>query len=156
MSLCDIFPDDPSCTAGPPDDTPVDDTPTKDPVTDGDEGEDDVEDGDGEEPVDEEGEEGEGDAEAEGKMESKASYEYTKEFFHLQHFSHLHIFEAQLSYLIGAAAVTSWTALQLFRYTARKDFWKKTKVTGKTNYNELADMVLNYGALVIMGAATVT
>lgn len=59
-------------------------------------------------------------------------------------------------YLASGIVVSGWTALQLFRYTARTDFWKTARVGDKTNYNELSDTIINYGALVIMLVASIT
>mmetsp|Transcript_42192 Transcript_42192/g.55587 ORF Transcript_42192/g.55587 Transcript_42192/m.55587 type:complete len:334 (-) Transcript_42192:325-1326(-) len=158
MSLCDIFPDDPSCTAGPPDDTPVDDTPTKDPVTDGDEGEDDVEDGDGEEPVDEEGEEGEGDAEAEGKMDGdkdgwadrQATLRETSEYAWKDPTG------AQIAYFVTALSTSLDIAIAMFKHHEDGEFKAGEIKKGDTNFWELGHVLGHYASLIIMGGAACT
>ena len=149
-SLCDIFPDDPSCA--PPEPEPV---PEPEPeVEDVDEevAEDDAAEDEGAE------DEGAEDAEAEMAVEKPAlaGWAATKQFIDLMERTSISTFSGQVYYEVAALAVAGWTALQLFRYTARTNYWTNTKTGTNTNYNELSDTVINWGALVIMGVAALT
>ena len=151
MSLCDIFPDDPSCATPEPEPQPEPEQPDEDDIE-----EEEVD----EEVADEEAEEGgEEDADATALAEVNKQLEgwdATARFIELTHYATIKTTTAQIVYLASGIVVSGWTALQLFRYTARKDYWKTARVGDKTNYNELPDTIINYGALVIMLVAAIT
>mmetsp|Transcript_14958 Transcript_14958/g.18839 ORF Transcript_14958/g.18839 Transcript_14958/m.18839 type:complete len:149 (+) Transcript_14958:29-475(+) len=148
MSLCDIFPDDPSCAA------PVDDTDTSpdttDPVDDGkdqDQGKDqDVEDGDAEDGDGEAGEGDEGDAEAKQAVEkvdySEAASKAVADWQRVKDMSN----QAMISNPMGAhlmmmGAVLPFAlsgALEAFRYRS-KTGWYTTYKIGTSETFKLQD-----------------
>ena len=145
MSICEIFPDDPTCAA------PVVEEPVEEVVP-----ADDAVEADAEGAM-EEGEAMEGeDMEGEGKMDEKPmGWGMTEKFIGYQAVSGLHMFEAQLGMFVGAASVAAYNAVYKFRYTDSKSF-DKAVITDGTNFNQLADDVLRYGSIAICGTAALT
>ena len=155
MSLCDIFPDDPSCAAPEPE-------PTPEPVV-----EEDTEEG-GEEAEEgaEEAGEGEGDAEAEEKEEISDSdkrvfdaiLEVSKwdHIMQLRDYANLSPFMTNLT-LLGAAWGAAFSyGNYAFRYRSASDYYDAAKIGTDTNWWKLSDQIRLYGGLAIFIPLSIT
>merc|ERR1719232_37907 len=149
MSLCDIFPDDPSCAPEP--------EPTPDPEP---------------EPVDEEveedaeGGEGEEDAEAEEKEEISdtekrvfdavleiAKWEHIKQ---LSNFAQLSPLMSNIGYFLAAGGYAGALLMQGIRYRSASDYYDGAKIGTDTNWWKQSDMIRIWGGVALGGTLAVT
>jgi hypothetical protein len=156
MSLCDIFPDDPSCAVAEPEPVPEPE-PAVTEVTEG-----------GEEGGEETGEgAGEGDAEAEEKGEEisdvekrvfdsvleVAKWEHIKQ---LREYAALSPFNTNLTLLMTAAGMAGTYANYALRYRSKSDYYDGAKIGTDTNWWKTSDMIRLWGGLAVFGTLTVT
>lgn len=152
MSICEIFPNDPSCAVEEPEVIAPVDEPT-DVVEDGEEV---VEEGDAEEGAAEEE-----DAEPEMKVDnSAAASKAVADWTAVKDMSRMAMMDGPLMVNLAYFSVAaSWAvdgALSAFRYRSFTDFYKNAKIGDGTNYWELSDMLRNYGGLAIGGVLSIT
>ena len=150
MSLCDIFPDDPSCAAPEPEPQPEPEEPEE------------------EDPEEEEGGEEEGGEEEEAEPEGEvtetekrvfdAILEVTK-WSHLKQlsmFAGLSPFMSNLGYTMVAGAMAGGYAMDAFRYRSASDYYDGAKGTNFTNWWKTSDMIRLYGGVALGGTLFVT
>ena len=163
MSICEIFPDDPSCVVTVTDDAPVEDGPGG-PGGDGGKGGpgkdgDMMEEGDHDGHMKgEHGHDKKGDHGKDGKMDDGMvkGWGKTKEFLMYSYFGGINTSEAQMSYLIAAWGWVFNAAIKKFRYTSATGYWDGFRTGTDTNYNKLADDILQFGTFGVMGTAAIT
>jgi len=153
-SLCDIFPDDPSCAAPEPEPQPEPE-PT-DPVDDG-EGDADVEDEAGEEGGEEEAAEEEAPA---AKSDFKAAAEkavgdwwFVKS---MSSYAMLNPMEAHIMLGLEMLYLMQSGLMEGLFYRSESVYYDGYKISGKTEYYKLMDQVRNWGYLVVGGVLGVT
>ena len=150
MSLCDIFPDDPSCQAPEPEPQPEPEEPEE------------------EDPEEEEGGEEEGGEEEEAEPEGEvtetekrvfdAILEVTK-WSHLKQlsmFAGLSPFMSNLGYTMVAGAMAGGYAMDAFRYRSASDYYDGAKSDNMTNWWKTSDMIRLYGGVALGGTLFVT
>jgi len=145
MSLCDIFPDDPSCAAPEPEPQPEPETPTE------------------EEPVEEEGgEEEEGEPEGEVTEVEKRVFDAILEVTKWSHLKQLSMFAglspfmSNLGYTMVAGAMAGGYAMDAFRYRSASDYYDGAKADSFTNWWKTSDMIRLYGGVALGATLFVT
>ena len=154
-SLCDIFPDDPSCAPAEPEPTP--EPEPVEPVDDG-EGEADVED----EPAEEEG--GEEEAAEEEAPAAKTDYSQAAKdavgawWFvkSVSSYAMLNPMQAHIMLGIEMLNVMQSGLMEGLFYRSESIYYDGYKISGKTEYYKLMDQVRNYGYLAVGGTLGVT
>lgn len=149
MSICEIFPDDPTCAA--PEPVAVEPTAEEAPAAEGE--------GEAVEAM-EEGEMKEGDMEMDEKKGAPNDFGGLKKFMYardLMKVTEHSALTSNLAYTFGAFSVFMYNASQAFRYRTTTDFYKIGKLgADSTNYWELSDQVRLYGGTAIGGILTLT
>ena len=150
MSICEIFPDDPTCAVevAPVEETVVAPVEDEEAVVEEDED------------AGMEGEEGEEMTEAEEKGD-KAAYAWNAVLKwtmvkDMTTFSGLSPAMANLGMAGGAAMFGGWSALQAFRYQSKTDYYKIGEIGGDTNWWKLASQVGNFGNMAVGGILALT
>ena len=144
-SLCDIFPDDPSCAAPEPEPQPE-----PEPTAEESEPEEEV--------VEEGGEEGEGEGEegAEEEAEVKvqefgaAAEAAVKDWWFVRSvsgYAMLNPMQAHIALGMGALSYGMSGLLEAIRYRSDSKYYDNYKMTGKTEYYKLSDQIRNYASL---------
>ena len=147
MSLCDIFPDDPSCA--PPEPEPQ---PDPEPEDEESEPEDEVVDEEGgEEEAEGEGEEG-GEEEAEEKVQEfgAAAEAAVKDWWFVRAVSGYAMINPMQDHIalgMGALSYGMSGLLEVIRYRSDSKFYDSYKMTGKTEYFKLSDQIRNFASL---------
>ena len=145
-SLCDIFPDDPSCAAPEPEPTPE-----PEPEVEESEPEEEVVDEEGGEDGEGEGEEG-GEEEAEVKVQEfgAAAEAAVKDWWFVRAvsgYAMINPMQAHIALGMGALSYGMSGLLEVIRYKSDSKFYDSFKMTGKTEYYKLADQIRNFAAL---------
>ena len=150
MSICEIFPNDPSCAVEEP---VAEVAPVEEVVEDADT--------DVEEDAGMEGEEGaEEDAEPEEKGDSSAAAATAVADWTLikdmASFADLNPVMAHLSMAGGAAWLAGNSALMVFRYQTKTDYFKNGEIGDEINFWKLGSQLGNFGNIAIGGVLTIT
>ena len=169
MSLCDIFPDDPSCTAEP--ETPAEpedpNTGISDDEGEGDQGTGQEADDDGKGVTDDAVEEAEdmleraeerGEITETEKRVFDAVLEVTKwdRLKQLSMFADMSPFGSNLAYFMVAGGA-AFNAFQYgMRYRSKSTYYDDAKIGTDTNWWKTSDQLRNYGGLVLFGTLAVT
>ena len=155
-SLCDIFPDDPSCAPPEPEPTPEPEPADPEPVA---EEEEEVTDEAGEE----EGE-GEGEAEEEAAPAAKTDYSQAAQdavgawWFvkSMSSYAMLNPMQAHIMLGLEMLYVMQSGLMEGLFYRSESVYYDGYKISGKTEYYKLMDQIRNYGYLAIGGTLGVT
>ena len=148
MSLCDIFPDDPSCAAPEPE-------PQPDPEPEVEEsgGEEEVEEEEGGEEAGEgeEAEEGdEGEAEVKVQEYGEAASAAVGDWWFVKSvsgYAMLNPMQAHIALGVGALGYGMSGLMQIIRYRSDSKYYDTFKITDKTDYYKLSDQIRNFSAL---------
>ena len=145
-SLCDIFPDDPSCAAPEPEPTPE-----PEPEVEESEPEEEVVDEEGGEEEGAEGEEG-AEEEAEVKVQEfgAAAEAAVKDWWFVRAvsgYAMINPMQAHIALGMGALSYGMSGLLEVIRYRSDSKYYDSYKMTGKTEYYKLADQIRNFASL---------
>lgn len=150
MSICEIFPDDPTCAVAEPE--PVAADPTVEDA--------DVVEEEGEADVEEVVEEGEDDAEPEMKVDnSEAAAKAIADWENIKDMKAYAGYSPFMAYLSWASIVAMWatkSGLDAFRFRSKSTYYDFAKIGDDTNYYKLGDQVRLYSGLAIGGILTIT
>ena len=148
-SLCDIFPDDPSCAPPEPepqpDPEPEDEDPEPEDETGGDEGEGEEGEAEGE------GEEG-GEEEAEAKVQEfgAAAEAAVKDWWFVRAvsgYAMINPMQAHIALGMGALSYGVSGLMEVIRYRSDSKYYDGYKMTGKTEYFKLSDQIRNFASM---------